>query len=161
MLLLALWLLWAEPRLPPQAPIMGPVDLILVDKSARVMVLYQNGWPVRLYPIALGFDPEGPKTAEGDGKTPEGRYRIDRRNPRSAFHLSLGIDYPQPAQRRAARALGQSPGGDIFFHGQPNAMPAGYRMRGDWTAGCIALTNAQIEEVWAHAAIGTVVDIRP
>lgn len=161
MLLLALWLLWAEPRLPPQAPIEGPVDLILVDKSARVMVLYQNGWPVRLYPIALGFDPEGPKTAEGDGKTPEGRYRIDRRNPRSAFHLSLGIDYPRPAQRRAARALGQSPGGDIFFHGQPNAMPAGYRMRGDWTAGCIALTNAQIEEVWAHAAIGTVVDIRP
>jgi murein L,D-transpeptidase YafK len=161
MLLLVLWLVWADPALPPPAPIDGRIDRILVDKSARAMVLYQHGWPVRLYPVALGFDPEGAKAVEGDGRTPEGLYRIDRRNPHSAFHLSLGIDYPQPAQRSAARALGQSPGGDIFFHGQPNALPAGYRMRGDWTAGCIAQTNAQNEELWAHTGIGTLVEIRP
>ena len=161
MLLLVLFLLLGDIPLPPQPPIEGQVDHILVDKSLRIMVLYQRGRPVRLYPVALGFEPEGAKVVQGDGRTPEGRYRIDRRNPNSAFHLSLGIDYPQPQQIRAARALGRSPGGEIFIHGQPNQMPDGMRMKGDWTDGCIALTNPAVEELWRHAGIGTTVEIRP
>jgi murein L,D-transpeptidase YafK len=161
MLLLALWLLWSGPGLPPPPPVEGRIDHILVDKSARAMVLYKDGWPVRLYPVALGRDPDGPKAVQGDGRTPEGLFRIDRRNAGSAFHLSLGIDYPQDRHRVAARALGRSPGGDIFIHGQPNAVPDGYRMRGDWTDGCIALTNSRVEELWRLAGIGTTVEIRP
>jgi murein L,D-transpeptidase YafK len=147
--------------LPPQPPVEGGIDRILVDKSSRVMVLYRGGWPVRFWPIALGGSPEGPKQVQGDGKTPEGRFRIDRLNPGSAFHLSLGLDYPHPEHRAAARALGRSAGGDIFIHGQPNAMPAGYMMRGDWTDGCIALTNGRIEQLFAAVDVGTEVEIRP
>jgi murein L,D-transpeptidase YafK len=158
--LLWLWL-GSPPLLSPPPPIEGQIDHILVDKSARLMVLYQNGRPVRAWHVALGFDPEGAKTRQGDGKTPEGHFRIDRRNGGSAFHLSLGIDYPQQTHRAAARAGGVSPGGDIFFHGQPNAMPDGYMMRGDWTEGCIALTNSQIEELWRVTPVGTTVEIRP
>ena len=161
MLALVLWLLFSGVPLPEQPPIAGRIDHIMVDKSLRMMVLYQDGRPVRIYRVALGFAPAGAKLMQGDGRTPEGRFRIDRRNDGSAFHLSLGIDYPRPEHRAAARALGKSAGGDIFFHGQPNAIPAGYRMRGDWTAGCIALSNAQIEELWRVTPVGTSVEIRP
>jgi murein L,D-transpeptidase YafK len=161
MLLLVLWLLFGDVSTPPQPPIEGRVDRIIVDKSSRIMILDQDDRPVRIYPIALGFAPDGAKAVEGDGRTPEGSFTIDRVNERSAFHLSLGIDYPQPRHVRAARARGLSPGGEIFIHGQPNLMPAGFKMRGDWTAGCIALTNSQVEELRAHAGIGTVVSIRP
>lgn len=150
----------ALPPFPPPPPVAGEIDHILVDKSLRLMVLYQDGRPVRAWRVALGFTPEGAKSRQGDGKTPEGRFRIDRRNDRSAFHLSLGIDYPQKAHRAAARAAGVSPGGDIFIHGQPNAMPEGFRMRGDWTEGCIALTNAQMEELWRVTPLGVTVEIR-
>jgi murein L,D-transpeptidase YafK len=145
----------------PEPALQGPVDRVYVDKSLRLMVLFQDGWPVRVWPVALGAEPEGAKAEQGDGRTPEGVYRIDRLNPGSAFHLSLGLDYPQPPQRAAARARGRSPGGDIFIHGQPNVLPAGLMLRGDWTDGCIALTNPRIEELYAHAGIGTVVEIRP
>lgn len=158
---LALFLAWGGLDLPPPPPIEGRVDHVLVDKSLRVMVLYQSGWPVRIWPVQLGFAPEGPKQVQGDGRTPEGRFAIDRMNPHSKFHLSLGIDYPRAEHRAAARALGRSPGGDIFIHGQPNAVPFGYRMRGDWTDGCIALTNGRMRELWAAAAIGLTVEIRP
>jgi murein L,D-transpeptidase YafK len=147
--------------LPPQPPVEGRIDRILVDKSARVMVLYRGGWPVRVWPVALGRNPEGAKQVQGDGRTPEGTFRIDRRNPGSAFHLSLGLDYPHASHRAAARALGRSPGGDIFIHGQPNAMPEGFMMRGDWTDGCIALTNGRIEQLYGAVGLGTEVEIRP
>lgn len=146
---------------PPLPPLTGKVDRIVVEKSARRLTLWQNGKELRRYPIALGFTPVGDKLRQGDGKTPEGVFRIDRRNDRSKFHLSLGLDYPQAEDRARARAGGYDPGGDIMLHGQPNAMPVGMKAKGDWTAGCIALTNAQIEEIWQVAAVGTVVEVRP
>ncbi len=146
---------------PPPPPLSGTVDRIVIEKAARRMQLVQDGKPVRTYRIALGFTPEGDKIRQGDGKTPEGEFTIDRRNDESAFHLSLGLDYPRPADRARAAKGGYSPGGDIFIHGQPNALPEGFKLKGDWTAGCIALTNAEMREVWAVTPIGTRVEIRP
>lgn len=161
--LAAVWLrpMPPTPPAPPLPPIIGSIDLIVIEKSARRMRLYQNGTPVRSYRIALGFAPDGDKARQGDGRTPEGRFRIDRRNDTSAYHLSLGLDYPQAEDRARAAASGTNPGGDIFIHGQPNALPEGYMLKGDWTAGCIALTNAEIQEVWAVTPAGTMVEIRP
>ncbi|MFN3993826.1 MAG: murein L,D-transpeptidase family protein [Tabrizicola flagellatus] len=146
---------------PPPPPLTGTVDRIVIEKAARRMQLIQDGKAVRSYAIALGFAPEGDKQRQGDGKTPEGEFTINRRNAESAFHLSVGLDYPRPADRARAAKGGYSPGGDIFIHGQPNALPEGFKLRGDWTAGCIALTNAEIREVWAVTPIGTRVEIRP
>lgn len=148
---------------PPPAPppLAGKIDRILIEKAARRMQLFQDGAPVRTYQIALGFTPKGDKVRQGDGKTPEGEFTIDRRNAESAFHLSIGLDYPQPEDRERAAELGYSPGGDIFIHGQPNALPDGLKIKGDWTAGCVALTNAEMREVWAVTPIGTKVVIRP
>ena len=146
---------------PPLPPLTGTVDRIVIEKAARRMQLLQDGKVVRTYRIALGFTPDGDKERQGDGKTPEGEFTIDRRNAESAFHLSVGLDYPRPKDRVRAAKGGYSPGGDIFIHGQPNALPDGFKLKGDWTAGCIALTNAEMREVWAVTPIGTKVDIRP
>lgn len=146
---------------PPPPPLTGTVDRIVIEKAARRMELYQDGEVVRTYRIALGFTPEGDKQRQGDGKTPEGEFTIDRRNSESAFHLSVGLDYPRPKDRDRAAKGGYSAGGDIFIHGQPNALPEGFKLKGDWTAGCIALTNAEMREVWAVTPIGTKVEIRP
>lgn len=146
---------------PPPPPLTGSVDRIVIEKSARRMQLIQNGKPVRSYQIALGFSPAGDKDRQGDGRTPEGEFTIDRRNDESAFHLSLGLDYPQPDDRARAAAGGYSPGGDIFIHGQPNALSEKFKLRGDWTAGCIAVTNPEMREIWAVTPIGTTVEIRP
>lgn len=146
---------------PPPPPMTGQIDRIVVEKAARRMTLMQDGKPVRTYRIALGFKAEGDKVRQGDGKTPEGEFTIDRRNPESAFHLSLGLDYPRPEDRARAAAGGYSPGGDIFIHGQPNGIPDGFKLKGDWTAGCVALTNEEMREVWAVTPIGTKVEIRP
>jgi murein L,D-transpeptidase YafK len=148
------------PTLPPP-PLTGQVDRIVIEKSARRMQLMQDGRVVRTYQIALGFAPEGDKDRQGDGRTPEGEFTIDRRNDRSAFHLSLGLDYPRPDDRARAAAGGYSPGGDIFIHGQPNALSERFKLRGDWTAGCIAVTNVEMREIWAVTPIGTKVEIRP
>ena len=159
--LAALWLWQVYGPRPVLPPVNGTVDRILVEKAARRMVLFQDGVEVRSYKIALGFSPEGDKVQEGDGRTPEGLFRIDRRNPASAYHLSLGIDYPQAEDRARAAAAGYSPGGDIMIHGQPNAVPPGMYLPYDWTAGCIAVTDAEIEEIWRLVAVGTEVEIRP
>ena len=108
----------------------------------------------------LGFAPVGPKRQEGDGKTPEGHYRIDWRNPDSRFHRSLHVSYPDAGDVARAAARGVSPGGLIMIHGQPNALPAG-RVPGDWTDGCIALSNAEIEALWEAVPDGTPIEIRP
>lgn len=124
----------------------GEVTRLHVLKGARLLQLEAAGQVVREYQIGLGFAPEGPKRVQGDGRTPEGLYRTDRRNPQSAFHLSLGVSYPSAEDRVRAWAKGRSPGGDIFLHGSPNGMDP--EPSGDWTRGCIAVRNAEIEEIW-------------
>jgi murein L,D-transpeptidase YafK len=148
-------------RVPPPPPLTGQIDRIVIEKAARRMQLLQDGQVVRSYRIALGFAPEGDKERQGDGKTPEGEFTINRRNDQSAFHLSLGLDYPQADDIQRASAGGYSAGGDIFIHGQPNAIGDGFRLRGDWTNGCIAVTNREMREIWAVTPTGTKVEIRP
>ncbi len=137
------------------------IDLVHVDKSERVMTLFSQGRPVRTYAgIQLGDEPVGHKRFQGDERTPEGRYMIDFGNPQSAYRLSLHIDYPNAADRAYAQARGRSPGGDIFIHGQPNSWPTG-RVPGDWTDGCIALSDPEIEELWSMVGDGTPIQIDP
>nr|WP_325063236.1 L,D-transpeptidase [Halovulum marinum] len=126
-------------------------------KAERRLLLFQQQKPVREFRVGLGFAPQGQKQQEGDGRTPEGRYFVDRKNPKSSYHLSVGINYPTPEQLARAQAMGVEPGGDIFFHGQPNN---GYRPeKQDWTAGCIAVANAEIEEIYSRVPLGTPVTI--
>jgi murein L,D-transpeptidase YafK len=145
------------------APAEAAVDRILVEKAARRMTLYDGETAVATYRIALGFAPVGDKERQGDGRTPEGRYRIILKNPNSQFHLSLKVSYPDAEDRAAAAAAGADPGGDIFIHGTPGRRrPYGVTERiRDWTLGCIAVTDAEIEEVWRLVDVGTAVDIRP
>lgn len=146
---------------PPPPLLKGEIDRIVIEKSARRMQLFQNGKVVRTYAVALGFTPEGDKERQGDGKTPEGSFVINRKNESSAFTLSLGLDYPQPDDLARAAEGGYSPGGDIFIHGQPNALPEGFKLKGDWTAGCIAVSNTEIREIWASTPLGTMVEVLP
>ncbi len=139
----------------------GPeVTRILLYKGRRRLYLMHHGEVLESYRIRLGFAPLGHKRVEGDGRTPEGEYLIDRKNPNSSFHLSVGISYPNRNDVAAARALGRSPGGDIFIHGAPRP---GSRANGDedWTAGCIAVTNREIEEIFAMVNLGTPITIYP
>ncbi len=166
-LLAAAWLMLApqpqpqRPTLPPATPLTGPVDHIVIRKSARRMTAFRDGQVLKTYSIALGFASDGDKRQQGDGRTPEGRFTIDRVNPDSAYHLSLGLNYPRPQDRARAAALGVDPGGDIFIHGQPNVRPDGEILPGDWTAGCIAVSDSDIRELYAAARIGTTVEILP
>jgi murein L,D-transpeptidase YafK len=135
-----------------------PITSVVVRKSDRKLYLMNGQNVVRSYRIGLGFSPNGHKTAKGDGKTPEGTYRIDRKNPQSKFHLSLGISYPNAADRAHSKSLGVDPGGDIFIHGE-DTKPHFWKR--NWTQGCISLKNEQIEEVYALVRIGTPVLIQP
>jgi tetratricopeptide (TPR) repeat protein len=141
----------------------GSVDRILIEKSARRLMLISQGEVLKSYKIALGGNPIGPKERQGDNKTPEGTYVIDARNRNSRFHLSLRISYPNERDRNRARELGVSPGGDIMIHGIKN----GFSWVGDahaeidWTKGCIAVTDEEIEEIAKLAPNGTIVEIRP
>lgn len=138
-------------------------DWIRVEKSARRLTLLASGQPLKHYPIALGWNPEGPKEREGDGRTPEGLYFISGRNPQSKFHLSLRISYPSPEDIARAAAAGYPPGSDIMIHGLPNGMEeSGPSLQSrDWTAGCIAVTNEQIQEIWRVVPDGTPVELLP
>lgn len=136
----------------------GPeVTSVQVHKADRKMYLLHHGRVLRSYDIALGFTPEGHKQFEGDGKTPEGTYYISHKNPNSEFHLSLGISYPNTSDRAFAEAAGKSPGGDIFIHGGPNRPVA----RRDWTAGCIAVTDREMERIYSMVKPGTPIHILP
>ena len=137
----------------------GPkITQVTVHKKTRRMYLSSNGKVIRDYKIGLGFAPVGHKRMRGDGRTPEGAYRIDRRNEFSRYHLSLGISYPNRRDRAAAAAIGKHPGGDIFIHGGPVSRK---EKRGgkDWTAGCIAVKNREMEEIYAMVENGTTVYI--
>lgn len=143
-------------RPPALAPVAQQADRIHVDKSERRMELLREGRVLKRYAIRLGDAPVGHKRQQGDERTPEGEYRIDGRNPGSRFHLSLRISYPGAADRRQARTNGVDPGGDIFIHGGNSPL---YPF--DWTDGCIAVTDAEIEEVWRLVPTGIPIRIDP
>lgn len=130
---------------------------IVVSKSNRVLALMNGAETLKRYKVHLGFAPEGHKQRSGDGRTPEGRYYIDRRNPRSDFYLSLGVSYPNALDIARARAMGVRPGGDIFIHGGPRR--PNDRRKEDWTAGCIAVSDAEIEEIWSMVPTGIPITI--
>jgi murein L,D-transpeptidase YafK len=136
----------------------GPkVTRIVVEKSERKMHLMHGPITLRSYDVGLGFAPVGDKVQEGDGKTPEGVYYVDRRNPQSQFYLSLGISYPNEADIAEAKALGVDPGGDIFIHGRPKKYQSDLI---DWTLGCIAVTNREMREIYSMVELGTKIVIK-
>jgi murein L,D-transpeptidase YafK len=137
------------------------VDLVRVEKSQRQLQLVGGGQILRSYAIALGGDPVGHKHREGDERTPEGRYVLDWRNPNSVAHKSIHISYPNADDLAAARARGVDPGGFIMIHGQPNdfGWMAGLLQMVDWTDGCIAVTDSDMDEIWTMVADGTPIEI--
>lgn len=138
-------------------------DRIVIEKAARILSLYHEGQVLKTYKIALGPNAKGHKEREGDGRTPEGKYVIDSRKADSSFHRALHVSYPNQQDRMRARRLGVSPGGAIMIHGLPNGMGSigKTHLLRDWTQGCIAVTNEEIEEIWRLVPNGTPVEIRP
>jgi len=136
---------------------------VLIEKKARRLTLLRDGVVLRTYGIALGDYPVGPKRCQGDGRTPEGTYVIDSRNQNSHYHRSLHISYPNASDQRAAKGAKCNPGGDIFIHGLPNGQGwiGKAHMLHDWTLGCIAVTDEEIEEIWRMVPNQTLVEIKP
>lgn len=141
----------------------GPADKVLIEKKERRLTLISKGKVLKTYNIALGGNPNGPKERQGDNKTPEGTYIIDSRNKDSRYHLSLHISYPNEKDKKRAKELGASPGGDIMIHGIKNGFSwaGNIHTEVDWTKGCIAVTDEEIEEIDKLAPNGTIVEIRP
>jgi murein L,D-transpeptidase YafK len=139
-----------------------PADLIVVHKAQHQLDLYSGDTLLKSYPVALGWHPVGPKTRQGDGRTPEGVYTIVRHNPASRYHLSLGISYPGPADVGNAILVGTEPGNAIMIHGIPNGktVKPGEDW-GDWTDGCIAVSDREIEEIYNAVQDGTTIIITP
>jgi murein L,D-transpeptidase YafK len=138
-------------------------DRIVIEKSKRTMTLMSGGKVLKTYKVALGGQPVGAKQRIGDHKTPEGLYVVDQKKPNSVFHRALHISYPNARDRENARKLGASPGGDIEIHGLGTKygwVGAAHRQM-DWTDGCIAVTNEEIDEIWPRVAVGTPVEIKP
>ncbi len=142
-------------------PASQKADRILVEKGARLLHLIDGDQLVKSYRIDLGFSPVGHKLAEGDGKTPEGDYRIDWRKRDSEFYRALHISYPNEQDASIAKFSGRDPGGAIMIHGRPNGFGDNDPLAPDWTAGCIAVKNAHIEELWAAVEDGAAIRIRP
>ncbi|HZR28613.1 MAG TPA: L,D-transpeptidase family protein [Terriglobales bacterium] len=138
-------------------------DRIVVLKSERKLMLLHDGQAFKTYKVALGGEPVGPKAQRGDHKTPEGTYIIDRRNSHSQYHRALHVSYPGVEDVARARKLRVSPGGDIMIHGLPNGMGwvGSAHLARDWTDGCIAVTDDEIEEIWKLVPDGTPVEIKP
>lgn len=148
---------------PAMAPAAEQADFVLVLKSERRLILYREGQPIHTYRISMGDQAdEGPKQFEGDGRTPEGLYVIDWRNADSVAYLSLHISYPNEEDVAYAESQGRRPGGDIMIHGINNGwgfLGALQRTR-DWTAGCIAVTNREMRQIWSLVPDGTPIEIR-
>jgi murein L,D-transpeptidase YafK len=142
---------------------LGKADRILIVKSERKLTLLRDGKPLKNYLVALGGEPVGDKQCEGDNRTPEGTYRISFKKWNSQYYHALRISYPDASDVAEAKKLGCPPGGDIMIHG----LRAGFAKYGalhrlsDWTLGCIAVTNEEMDEIWAAVDTGTVVEIRP
>jgi murein L,D-transpeptidase YafK len=145
-----------RPPTPDEPPI---ADKIVVKKGERRLYLMRDGRPIRTYRIALGYQPTGNKQYKGDGRTPEGRYYIDQRNERSNYRKALHISYPSEEDRLRAMTKGFDPGGSIMIHGQPNDRNG--KRSGDWTFGCVAVSNMEIDEIWNLTTRGTPVEILP
>jgi tetratricopeptide (TPR) repeat protein len=141
----------------------GPADNVLIEKKKRQLTLISKQKVLTTYKIALGGNPDGPKERQGDNKTPEGNYFIDSKNKNSRYHLSLHISYPNEKDKKRARELGVSPGGDIMIHGIKNGLSqvGDVHTELDWTKGCIAVTDEEIEEIDKLVPKGTIVEIRP
>ncbi len=139
------------------------VDRVAVYKSQRKLVLLAQGKEVKSYRIALGGEPVGPKTRQGDHRTPEGSYVLDARNPNSQYYKAFHISYPNANDRAAARKLGVSPGGDIMLHGLPKqyAWVGKSQSLHDWTDGCIAVSDEEMDEIWKLVRVGTAIEIKP
>jgi murein L,D-transpeptidase YafK len=136
---------------------------VLILKQAHTLTLLDHGKVLKKYRVALGGDPVGPKSRQGDHKTPEGVYELDHRNEHSQFYRSIHISYPNAQDRARARKSGVAPGGDVMIHGLPNGygwIGSGHRSK-DWTDGCIAVTNAEMDEIWSAVPDGTPIEIRP
>lgn len=158
-LAVAAWAHWPVPAIPEGAG----ADRVVVKKSARVLELYRGPDLLRSYAVALGRHPLGHKQREGDGRTPEGHYVLDSRKSDSSFHLALHVSYPSPADRAQAQTRGDDPGGLIMIHGLRNGLGILGRTHRllDWTQGCIAVTNREIEEIWRLVPDGTPITIEP
>ena len=138
-------------------------DRVVVVKNARTLALLSQGKILKTYKIALGGEPVGPKTRQGDHKTPEGIYTLDRRNAHSQFYRSIHISYPDAQDRAQAKKAGVSPGGDIYVHGLPNRygwLGSRHCLK-DWTDGCIAVTDEEMDEIWRVVSDGILIDIKP
>jgi murein L,D-transpeptidase YafK len=138
-------------------------DRVVVLKQQRTLELLSQGKVLRTYRIALGRDPVGPKARQGDHKTPEGVYILDSRNVHSLYYKAIHISYPNASDRAAAKKKGVSPGGDVFVHGLPNGygwLGPSHRLK-DWTNGCIAVTNQEMDEIWSTVQDGTPIEIKP
>lgn len=149
--------------LPVYAENHSSIDRIVIEKSQRTLELMEGASVVKSYKVALGSAPKGAKDRRGDHKTPEGLYWVDAKNPKSQFHKALHISYPSPADREQAKKLGVSSGGDVEIHGlgaKWGWIGAGHRLT-DWTDGCIAVTNEEIDEIYPLIKVGTPVEIRP
>jgi murein L,D-transpeptidase YafK len=160
----------AEGSLPSSALVSSGVesalplaDRVVVLKSERKLQLLHKGAVLRTFKIALGLRPEGHKEFEGDFRTPEGRYRLTRRNPNSEYFLSIQVDYPNERDVARARKQGLKPGGSIMIHGQPNVprKPRDYYANVDWTEGCIAVSNSDMVEIWLMTPPDTPIEIQP
>jgi L,D-peptidoglycan transpeptidase YkuD (ErfK/YbiS/YcfS/YnhG family) len=157
------WIKSLEQKLVGYAIKNRSVDKILIDKKERRLTVLSKGEVLKTYKVALGGDPVGPKERHDDNKTPEGTYVIDSRNRNSRYHLALHISYPNERDKRRARQLGVAPGGDIMIHGIKNGFSwvGEFHTQVDWTKGCIAVTDEEIEELDKLVSVGTVVEIRP
>jgi murein L,D-transpeptidase YafK len=144
-------------------PARTTIDRIVVEKSARRLSVFRDGNQIKTYRIALGRNPLGAKQEEGDMKTPEGIYKVDGRNPQSSFHRALHVSYPSDEDNKRAAAHGVSAGFDIMIHGIQNGRGwiGAFHRWNDWTAGCIAVTDEEIEELWRVTPNGTTIEIRP
>ncbi len=157
--------LTAVPQRSAEANVFGSLkaDKVLVVKGERRLYLLHQGMVMRVYRIELGRNPMGTKVMEGDGRTPEGWYVLDTRNENSRFHRSIRISYPNEADLERARMLGVAPGGAIMIHGQPSEPPVALVRYGrrDWTEGCIAVSNSDMDEIWSAVEDGTPIEILP
>lgn len=156
---LILYYFYPEAKLSPGTQI----DQLVVDKSERKLMAYSNGKLVKTYTVSLGGQPEGHKESEGDKKTPEGHYFINAKNPNSGYHKNLGISYPNKEDIKKAKQLGQPAGGDVKIHALKNGRGFIGKLHrwSDWTLGCIAVTNEEIDELYSSVKVGTPIDIKP